>query len=118
MNTAFREYATRIGFNLSLSKNQIAALEAMSHQILFQRTFGRPAPCGEEGLSSYPSAMIVAGRKISAMGLVTYMDPTGMVPKWSRCPWGFTPAGEAVWVLLLEAGLVRKPVFNSKQVAA
>ena len=103
MNQAFHDYATRVSFNLTLTRNQIAAFEHVVHDIKLWELKGK--------LTTFDhmndiSRFVPAVKKLGEMGLVIHTDPGEMNPKWSRCVWTLTPAGSLVWQLLREAGLV------------
>lgn len=114
MNSNFREYATRIGFNVSLTRNQIDAFERVAFEIAHWKTLGKPSVLGDSTLPSFTSYFSVGMKKLCSMGLIVHHDPGEMNPPWSKCVWSMTSAGEALYALLVEAGLVRKPVFSVK----
>lgn len=103
---AFREYATRVSFNISLSRNQIFCLWNCEQE----KTGGR-----DEALAFGCAAdMFVPGAKwLGQHGLVTWTDPVTMTPKWSRHPYQLTEAGKHVLALLRIAGLVPQRAVNS-----
>lgn len=118
MNDAFRDYVTGVAFNLSLTRNQIAVFNRIAWEIALEKSLGRRARHDEtmDGPAS-PSHFVSAARKLSLMGLVVWTDPTSMKPAWAHYPWEMTKAGEMVWSLLLEAGLVNKPRIRLPEVA-
>ncbi len=116
MNQALREYVTRVSFNLSLTRNQIDAFERIVWEIEHWKLLGQSsysASHNEHAIASV-SHFVVAARKLESIGLVVHRDPCEMTPKWSECVWTLTTAGEAVYSLLLEAALIKKPVFSVK----
>lgn len=110
-----RDYVTRSAFDLSLTRNQIATIEAIAHALAWEKVNGRPPPTAvEAGLPEYPSHAIVALKKMERIGLLVHEDPSTMRPAWSRYPYRLTAAGETVWSLLVEAELVRKPTIRRR----
>ena len=116
LNTAFRDYSTRIHFNISLTRNQIFTLWAMeqmekNHGKGF--CFPRKNDYGVEGADHF----VTGARKLEAMGLVVHQNPLDMKPRWSRPAWTLTPAGTHVIALLRMAGLVAYEATNKRSAA-
>lgn len=99
-NKAFRDYATRVSFNVTLTRNQIYTLMQVVEGRVFRDTDLRES----WGLSR---DWFVPGVKwLESHGFVKYTDPATMKPAGKDYPWRLTPAGEAVVVLLRIAGLI------------
>lgn len=119
----FRDYATRVSFNLTLTRNQIATIRIIREQL--QHT---PAALLADDSVTIKKAVradmqlpgpdhwIVGSRKLQDMGLVEWHDPGQMKPKWSEHVYRLTPAGEHVCQLLELAGLIpaMKPASRRK----
>lgn len=108
-NKAFREYATRISFNISLSRNQIYTLWNISLQKLY-----RPREeMAEFGLNI---DMFVPGAKwLCQHGLVTWVDPITMKPPWKEYPYKLTEAGTHLLALLRIAEVIPKEAVNTNE---
>lgn len=124
VNPAFRQYVTRVSFALTLSRNQVSVLTDIVYRI---ERFHQ----GEHWPSDTPRDREIRDRKLSGecvhdsfvmgarwlgeRGLVKHIDPTTTTPKWSRCPWQLTEAGEHVVALLRIAGLMPAAAENSNR---
>lgn len=108
-NKAFRDYATRISFNISLTRNQIYTLWNISEQKLVRTKEERT----ELGVGC---DMFVPGAKwLCQHGLVDWTDPTTMTPKWKDYPYKLTEAGLYVLGLLQIAEIIPKSAANTNK---
>lgn len=127
---AFRDYATRVSFNLSLSRNQVGHLagivteienEQMHGKLEFnERTNRREDAVIEAG--GRPALFIVGRGSLVRMGLVE-PDPRWVVAheskekgafwKYNGPAYRLTPAGEHIVELLRIAGLIPKAALNN-----
>ena len=106
MNDAFREYATRVSFNVSLSRNQIWVLWCLS-----QGRTGR----GDHVDFGLHHDMFVPGAKwLGAHGLVTHY-PERM--REGRFTYELTEAGRHLLALVRLAGLVPAEAVNDDKKA-
>lgn len=129
-NRAFREYATRVSFNMTLSRNQIYALRCILLEIEHQemafekrRDIIRVVEIEHKAAGGYDN-FIGGGRALARMGLVEN-DPR-WVAENQRCDaitasgghalrkywgpsWQLTEAGRHVVALLQIAGLIHLP---------
>ena len=109
-NKAFREYATRVSFNISLSRNQIWTLYQISMGKVNQDRDGRIAFGIEQD-------MFVPGAKwLEQHGLAIWTDPGKMNPAWKDFPWKVTDAGGHLLALLRIAGLIPIEATNNNGV--
>ena len=112
----FRDYATRVSFNLTLTRNQIYVIRTIREECArpisgrqYSVIEGRDDIRGivRASMNMPGGDMWVPGvRRLSEMGLVEYHDPSLMKPTWSEHVWRLTPAGEHVCRLLEVAGLI------------
>lgn len=101
-NAAFREYATRVSFNISLSRNQIYCLYCLSNQSTGKTELRRQFGLGND--------MFVPGAKwLGVNGLVKYTKFEGG-PSDHNFPWELTEAGRHVLGLLKIAGLIPEEI--------
>jgi hypothetical protein len=117
MDTRFAEYATRVGFNLTLMKNQITMLQAIVNNIAYEKINGRQRPIDGDWRFTYPSHACTASRKLEYMGIIDWEDPGKMKPTWVGYPWSLTTVGKTVWSLLVYARIAQKPVISVQKVA-
>jgi hypothetical protein len=113
MNELLRSHVTRVGFNLQLSKTQIAALIKLDTDLADPRPFneairdpsGRIDNPGRHILSNSVAAL----GALVARGLVVHYRPRDGVRDTLnnslRDTWAITDAGHSVIALLKEAGL-------------
>lgn len=107
-NKLFREYATRISFNISLSRNQIFTLWNISEGRLGNRQAAIDFGIGSD--------MFVPGAKwLESHGLLTYTDPVTMKPKWKDYPFKLTEAGEHILSLVRIAGIIPEQSINNNK---
>jgi hypothetical protein len=107
MSKLFRDYATRISFNISLTRNQIFTLWAIAEQ---KSTRSRE----ERESFGVGSDMFVPGAKwLCQHGLVDWVDPTTTTPKWRDYPYTLTEAGKHILILLQIAEIIPKQAMNS-----
>ena len=124
---AFRDYATRISFNLSLSRNQVGHLAGVIADIELAKALG-----WDERYDACKDAVADAGGKLQLfvqgrgslqrMGLIApakgwqdYWDnKTKQSPPWPQ--YNLTPAGEHVVELLRIAGLLPQAAANTNKV--
>lgn len=109
----FRDYATRVSFNLSLTRKQITVLLMVREMARFDRS-GAAADLTDTAQSiighfrtlgfPHPDVSVLGVQKLIAMGLVERNAP---VVVWG---WRLTDAGEHVCRLLELAGLI--PVWK------
>ena len=111
VNQELREYVTRTGFDLRLSKTQIQALvwlDAMANHPANNRTDHRePHPITGSG-----KWFVVAGDALQRKGLAWHRHFRDVKPDarfihevpWNKI-WGLTDAGRMVISLLMECGL-------------
>lgn len=128
-NRAFRDYATRVSFNLTLSRNQIANLRHIVFEIEHETmAFDQRKLAAEQADSGSPACFIVGGKSLHSMGLIDH-DPRWIAEnersdaaqkagvRYLRKYWGpswmVTPAGEHVVELLRLAGLIPQRAVNS-----
>lgn len=106
MSTLFRQYASRVSFNVTLSRTQMWALYQVGN-----RVFGLSKSEREKLTGDSVCYFIPGVKALERMGLVTFTDPVTMTPKWSRDTYNLTAEGEHVLCLLELAELVptRKP---------
>lgn len=106
MNKAFREYATRVSFNISLSRNQIYTLWTISS--------GKTSRPRQDRIDFGLNAdMFVPGAKwLQQHGMVIWTDPSTMNPSYKDYPFKLTEAGECMLKLLRIAGLVPEEAVN------
>jgi hypothetical protein len=138
-NKAFRDYATRVSFNMSLSRNQIWVLRTVmldleyAHLNFNERTkIGQAIRHTENGGERFHDTYVTGVRKLLSMGLVEntkewieddqrcrMMESLGKQP--IKRYWGpslqFTPAGEHVIALLRIAGLIPNAAANDAKPA-
>ena len=130
-NRAFREYATRVSFNLTLSRNQIYALRCVLIDIEFSeldrdgRWDKTTALTQEHRAAGGVDNYVGGARALSRMGLIQ-SDPRWEAEnarleaakaageryplwKYNGPSWRLTPAGEHVVSLLQIAGLIHLP---------
>jgi hypothetical protein len=116
----FREYATRVSFNISLSRNQIAVL----HSVRLEQSLplkwndwdrGPVVSSVEQGRRAYESVLgstrnlwVPGVKPLITMGFVTWHDPALMVPKWSEHVYRLTKPGELMCQMLELAGIIPK----------
>lgn len=110
-NLLLREHLTRVGFDLSLGKTQIAALVALD--IALDR--GTPLPTGRQHFGrNILSSWATAVHGLIDRGLVLHhwtKDPkTGHAMEGLRHHYTITRAGDLVLELLEEAGLYEEYV--------
>lgn len=116
-NRTFRDYATRISFNMSLTRNQIGVLGGITLQIeAYNYKGGFGHRIDQDFYHSFVDReMWVPGaKKLQEMGLVKHTNPSTMEPKWSRYPWELTEAGAHVVALLRIAGLIPQAAMNDE----
>jgi hypothetical protein len=127
---AFRDYATRVSFNMSLSRNQVGHLAAVIMEIeadgsgvSFEgRTTRKHNTIIENG--GRPALFVMGYGSLARMGLIEH-DPrwtkaneskeTGAFWKYSGPAYQLTPAGEHVVELLRIAGLLPKAAANEQR---
>ena len=124
MNQQFAGYVTRVAFNISLSRSQIATLAHIAERSR------RPndIPVAEELTFPSPGNFIPSVRSLVDRGLVEYTPlKTKVRPGWtshplivSGQPWSYslTRAGELVVELLKEAGIVQITERTQRRKAA
>lgn len=100
MNNAFATYVTSTAFNLTLGKTHIHALWAVK-QVNYSR-----------GLSGGYDVFVPAVQGLIKRGLVIHLKPVGQESGWG---YELTKAGELVYNLLEEAGLVQ--VYSERAAA-
>lgn len=125
---AFRDYATRVSFSISLSRNQLAVLRQITLDI--EGYEGKPYAFGQgvgyveatnqretaRSMGMHVSDMFIPGtRFLIANGFLTHTDPTTMTPKWSRYPYELTLAGEHLVAMLRIAHLVPQRAVNQNK---
>ena len=133
---AFRDYATRISFNLSLSRNQVGHLASVLCEIENEalawddRTDKRKDACEEAG--GRPSLFVVGRGSLVRMGLIEHdprhvaeearldawrkKHPVGYpVSKYNGPRYTITAAGAHVIELLRIAGLLPKAAVNDSR---
>lgn len=127
-NRAFRDYATRISFNLSLSRNQVAIMRSVA--IAIEANGGKPIYVGgaddKIGVSTdyrnqhvaqrsagdqIPNMFVPGSRSLEANGLLQHArnDKGGITT------WDLTPAGWHIIALLRIAGLIPERAANSNR---
>lgn len=128
-NRAFRDYATRVSFNLTLSRNQIANLRHIVFDIENEElAYEQRRQAAEQANSESPPCFIVGNKALQSMGLIDH-DPrwvaenersdaahkvgTRYFRKYWGPSWQVTPAGEHVVELLRMAGLIPQRAVNS-----
>ena len=129
---AFRDYATRVSFNMSLSRNQVGHLAGIVMEIENERLHGglefetRSAKREEAvaGAGGYPNLFVVGRGSLVRMGLVDH-DPRWIAAheskekdafwKYTGPGYRLTPAGEHVVELLRIAGLIPKAAVNTNR---
>ncbi len=127
---AFRDYATRVSFNMSLSRNQVGHLAAVVMEIecegekpeLETRAARRHDTVVEAG--GRPALFVVGYGSLARMGLIE-PDPRWTAANESKEPGAFwkytgpsyrlTPAGVHVVELLRIAGLIPKAAANEQR---
>ena len=127
---AFRDYATRVSFNMSLSRNQVGHLaavimeiEAEGNEADFTSRSTRKHDAVIEG-GGRPALFVVGYRSLERMGLIT-PDPRwtkardskgrGEFWKYTGPAYQLTPAGAHVVELLRIAGLLPKAAANEQR---
>jgi hypothetical protein len=105
INQSFREYATRVTFNLSLSRNQIFVLWCCANSniklSLRHKEFG------------LQHDIFVPGAKwLISHGFITYVHTEG----WSMFPYQLTEVGKHAYALLELAGVL--PQYQIAEEAA
>ena len=115
----FRDYATRVSFNMSLSRNQIAVLRTVrdqqrldmfaddmnrirgGHQTVFQET---RAELGMDDKNRW----VPGARSLISMGLITHIPPKNNTPDgWKgHNPYAVTEAGDLMCQMLELCGLI------------
>ena len=108
MDPKFREYATRVSFNISLSRNQIYVLYQMS-----LKKIGDREDMDKFGLQT--DNFVPGAKWLGSHGFVTYTPPGEMVGS-KRYPWELTETGHHVIALLRIAGLIPEEVVENKVV--
>jgi hypothetical protein len=131
---AFRDYATRISFNMSLSRNQVGHLagvvmEIENEELLNQLDFDTRVKRKDQEVDNNGgrSNLFVTGRRsLLNMGLVVH-DPRWLAAskaceldkrlfwKYTGPSYQLTPAGQHVVELLRIAGLIPKAAANSNK---
>jgi len=125
MNPRFRNYVTDTAFKMSLGKTHITAMVAIKQAQIHKNGVDQLQIAG------YPDAMfqgypriahemglwVGAVRSLEDKGLINIKESTLHLPYWER--YTITQAGELVWALLIEAGLVEevKPKSSKRHVA-
>ena len=94
-NQAFAEYATRVSFNLTLSRNQSYVL-----CLIARESIGTA-----KKVTGFADNFVMGARSLQEKGLVTHTDPTTIKPRYSRFPYELTEAGKHVYALLQMAGI-------------
>lgn len=112
---AFREYVTRVSFNLTMSRNQVAALRDIVIMIEHGHEKRMDLRQYEREQFGYYGNFVIGARWLGSHGLVKHTDPTTMQPPWSKCPWELTEAGEHVVGLLRLAGLIPAKISNNNK---
>ena len=115
MNELLRQHVTRVGFNLTLSKNQIAELVHLDAQLADGRALkerigdGRELECGHRHILSNGTTY---RRGLMGRGLVAHHPSAegadrgdDLMNSTTRDNWSITVAGHAVVALLKESGL-------------
>ena len=126
---AFRDYATRVSFNMSLSRNQVGHLAGIVMEIEndgLQNEFKSRMDARQDAVveaGGRPALFIVGRGSLVRMGLVEN-DPRWIkanarkVPgdfwKYTGPPYQLTPAGKHVVELLRIAGLLPKAAANEQ----
>lgn len=95
LNKAFAEYATRVSFNLTLSRNQAYVLCLVARQSIGKK----------RDITGFPDMFVPGVKGLQERGLLAWTDPSTMKPKWSRFPYELTDAGKHVYALLQMAGV-------------
>lgn len=95
LNKIFAEYATRVSFNLTLSRNQAYVLCLIARQSIGKK----------RDITGFPDCFVPGAKGLVERGIVTWTDPSSMKPKWSRFSYELTEAGKHVYALLQIAGV-------------
>jgi hypothetical protein len=135
-NRAFRDYATRVSFNLTLSRNQIANLRHIVFELenepeLSKREYLDRANFTRAAGADYTSMWFVGFKSLERMGLISHHPRwTAIIQKFEAekaagkrvymptafCPqYALTPAGEHVVELLRISGLIHQRANNSNR---
>ena len=116
-NDLLRAHVTRVGFNLTLTKTQMAALIQLDVELSDPRSFkermhddNAPGELARRPGRHILSNDITPRQALMARGLVSHrMPPRRDDPAWPdhsmRDSWSITPAGRAVICLLKDSGL-------------
>lgn len=131
---AFRDYATRVSFNMSLSRNQVGHLAGIVADIeneILRLEWKARCDLREETITDAggrPNMFVVGRGSLHRMGLVEH-DPRWVkeeeehnaaraagvrrLNKYNGPMYRLTPAGEHVVELLRIAGLIQKAAVNT-----
>jgi hypothetical protein len=131
VNRNFRDYATRVSFNLTISRNQIACLRVVLFDLAFEEESFDARNNIKEEHGAVVSHHVTGMNGLEKMGLIV-RDPTceaedkasekslqdgvRFYRKYWGPAWRLTPEGEHVVSLLEAAGLIVRPAAaNSNQ---
>lgn len=131
-NKAFRDYATRVSFNLTLSRNQIAQLRSLLIDIEFEKSMSwqQRKDLQHELRGGEVDRFVVSNRSLLGMGLIVN-DPRWIedrdrseaarakgeqyITQYLGPGYQLTEAGEHVVSLLRLAGLIQPAAVNSNR---